>query len=244
MRKGIDISSHQGIVDFQKVKKAGYDFVIIKAGQGNREFDTFKRKAEYLYQPKAEAAGLDWGAYWWSDAVSVEEAKEEARAFLAALKGLRPTFPVYMDQEYESPCGKWGPGRNNQLRTDMVEAFLDTLGDAGYYAALYSSTDWLQNYVNADQLTAYDKWVADYRGKCHYTGEYGIWQYSSTGRVDGIGVPVDLNECYQDYPGIIKSNGWNNWPESTPADKPTGYVADWGEVGDILKNAGITEIKL
>ena len=91
--KGIDISSHQGDIDFQKVKAAGYSYVIIKAGQGFRQMDTFRNK----YLPAVLAAGLDWGAYWWSDAVYVAEAKQEAQAFLKALNGLKPTYPVYMD---------------------------------------------------------------------------------------------------------------------------------------------------
>lgn len=95
--RGIDISSHQGDIDFAKVKAAGYSYVIIKAGQGLREMQTFKGR----YLPAVLAAGLDWGAYWWSDAVTVDEAGTEARAFVKVLDGLRPTYPVYMDQEYE-----------------------------------------------------------------------------------------------------------------------------------------------
>ncbi len=117
--KGIDISSHQGDIDFQKVKAAGYSYVIIKAGQGFRQMDTFRKK----YLPAVLAAGLDWGAYWWSDAVTVSEAKQEAQVFLKALDGLKPTYPVYMDQEYDSPCGKWDAAKNKHLRTDMVKAF-------------------------------------------------------------------------------------------------------------------------
>lgn len=275
MVKGIDISSYQGTVDFNRVKKDGCGFVIIKAGQGLREFDTFRKKAGYLYQPGAEKAGLDWGAYWWSDAVSAAEARQEAKAFVKALEGLRPTFPVYMDQEYDSPCGQWGPGKGKQLRTDMVKAFLDTLLEAGYYGALYSSTDWLNNYVDDGQLAHYDKWVAQYAAKCTYPGAYGMWQYTGSGKVDGIAVPVDMNLCYQDYPGIIKAGGYNNWPRQGGQEngqggsqgsnqegsqgsnqegsqggsqgsnqKPAGRTADWGQVGDLLKAAGITKIAL
>ncbi len=162
--KGIDISSHQGDIDFFKVKNAGCSYVIIKAGQGFQAMDTFRQK----YLPAVLAAGLDWGAYWWSDAVTVSEARQEAVAFLQALKGLKPAYPVYMDQEYDSPCGKWGAVKNKQLRTDMIKAFLDTLQNAGYYAALYSSADWLQNWVFDCQLSQYDKWVAQYASKCTY----------------------------------------------------------------------------
>ena len=131
--KGIDISSHQGEIDFERVKADGVRFVIIKAGQGLREMGTFRQK----YLPEVLAAGLDWGAYWWSDAVTAAEAQKEAAAFVKALDGLRPTYPVYMDQEYESPCGNaWGVGKGKQLRTDMAKAFLKVLEDAGCYAGL------------------------------------------------------------------------------------------------------------
>ncbi|MFR9162075.1 MAG: GH25 family lysozyme [Ruthenibacterium lactatiformans] len=96
--KGLDISSHQGDIDFERVKADGVRFVIIKVGQGLREMGTFRQK----YLPAVLAAGLDWGAYWWSDAVTAVEAQKEAAAFVKALDGLRPTYPVHMDQEYVS----------------------------------------------------------------------------------------------------------------------------------------------
>lgn len=213
MYKGIDVSSHQGIVDFGKVKKAGHSFVIIKAGQGQREMQTFKER----YLPAVEKVGLDWGAYWWSDAVTTLEARKEAQAFVKALDGLKPAYPVYMDQEYASPCGKMGgSSKARQLRTDMCRAFLDVLEDAGYYAGLYASKDWLVNWVYDKQLTAYDKWVAQYAPKCTYQGAYGMWQHHGdtpgfVGRCDGVGTAVDLNDCYQDYPAIMKQAGLNGW---------------------------------
>lgn len=223
--KGIDISSHQGKdIDFQKVKAAGYSFVIIKAGQHLSEMASFKTLPEYRYVQRVQEAGLDWGAYWWSDAVTVAEAKREAEAFLAALEGLRPTYPVYMDQEYNSPPDRLGLGsKARQLRTDMVKAFLDTLQDAGYYAGLYSSLDWINTRLYDKQLTAYDKWIAQYYTSCQYTGNYGMWQHHGdlpgyVGRVDGIGVPVDLNDCYRDYPAIMREHGLNGF-------KPGGGVA-------------------
>ena len=214
--KGIDISSYQGQVDFTKVKAAGYRFVIIKAGQGTREFGTFKTNPAYQYLQRAEEAGLDWGAYWWSDAVTVQEAKAEAEAFVKALKGTKPTYPVWMDQEYNSPPAALGQSAQaRQLRTEMVKAFLKVLEEAGYYAGLYASKDWLENWVDERQLESYDKWVAQYAAKCTYAGKYGIWQHSGSGRVDGISVPVDLDRCYKDYPAVIQAAGLNGWNKTT-----------------------------
>lgn len=221
-RNGIDISSHQGEIDFQRVKAAGASFVIIKAGQGTRQFGTFREK----YLPAVLAAGLDWGAYWWSDAVTAEEAGAEASAFVRALEGLRPTFPVYMDQEYGSPPAALGnTPAAKQLRTDMVLRFLKTLRDAGYYPGLYSSTDWLRNWLYDAQLRDCQKWVAQYASQCTYPGAYGIWQHHGdvpgyVGRIDGISVPVDLNECYVDYPAAIKKAGLNNWEKPSDGAGP------------------------
>lgn len=220
--KVIDISSHQGEVDFQRVKAAGYDAVIIKAGQGLRQMGTFRDK----YLPAALAAGLDWGAYWWSDAVSAAEAKREARAFLKALEGLKPTYPVYMDQEYDSPPARLGQGAQARtLRTEMIKAFLDTLEGAGYYAGLYASKDWLENWVYDAQLTRYAKWVAQYASECTYKGKYGMWQHHGdvqgfVGRVEGVSTAVDLSDCYVDYPSIIKSGRLNGWTDGGGAPEP------------------------
>lgn len=243
MRKGIDISSWQGVVNFERVRAAGYDFVIIKAGQGLTERESFRREPNYQYQPKAEKAGMDWGAYWWSDADTVDGAKAEARAFIKALEGLRPAYPVYMDQEYGTPADYLGlSAKARQLRTDMVRAFLDTLEDAGYYAGLYTSLDWINTRLYDEQLADYDKWIAQYSRECQYKGNYGMWQFTSQGVVDGIGPRVDVNECYKDYPSIIKGMGLNGWGKAQ--ESPAGRVVTWGEAGDVLKAAGITEMKL
>lgn len=239
LAKGVDISSYQGKdIDFKKLKAAGYSFVIIKAGQGVTEMNTFRKHPEYRYLSKVKDAGLDWGAYWWSDAVSPSEAKQEAEAFVETLDGLKPTYPVYLDQEYDSPCGVWGPGKNKQLRTDMANAFLETLEAAGYYAGLYSSTDWLKNYVDDTQLTKWDKWVAQYASACTYPGSYGMWQhtvvgtkgkrgadYFTYGTIPGFTANCDENYCYRDYPEIIKAHGLNGWKPAAPDAAPPDYEA-------------------
>lgn len=229
MRKGIDISSHQGMIDFAQVKASGYDFVIIKAGQGLRPMRTFQKR----YLPAVQAARLDWGAYWWTDATTVEGAKAEARAFLKEMQGLKPTFPLWLDQEYGSPHENC----TRQQRTDMVKAFLDMLQNAGYYAGLYCSYDWLLNWLYEEQLTAYDKWIAQYADKCSYKGAHGMWQntvlgtygklgrdYFTAGSVPGVDANCDVNICYKDYPQIIKSAGLNGWGT---APKPPAEEIDW-----------------
>lgn len=241
-REGIDVSSHQGDVDFKKVKAAGKEFVIIKAGQHFKEMSTFKNK----YLPAVLDAGLDWGAYWWSDAITVAEAKREADCFLRTLDGLQPTYPVYMDQEYASPCGTWGVQNGKQLRTNMAKAFLDALQTAGYYAGLYASTDWLHHWVDYTQLNNYDKWVAQYASSCTYKGTYGMWQHHGDvkgfiGKCDGVNTNVDLNTCFKDYPTIIKNAGLNGWKKPTATVPPAEPVQKFITL-DELKQQGYTGI--
>ena len=108
---------------------------------------------------------------------------------------------------------------------------MKVLEDAGYYAGLYASTNWLQYWVDDKQLEAYDKWVAQYAEKCTYTGNYGMWQHHGdapgfVGRVDGISVPVDINACYRDYPEIIRANLLNGWRNADEPDVPTNPSED------------------
>lgn len=235
--RGIDVSSHQTTgIDFHRVKAAGIGFVIVRAGFGSKVSEAFRPQVEGALE-----AGLDAGVYWYSYAVKEAQAREEARACLAAVEPYRGklTYPVWFDQEYE-------PGimtLTNAERTGICRAFLETVQAAGWYTGLYTSYDWITRKLEEDKLRDFDLWVAQYNKKCQYPGPLGIWQYSGSGQVDGVPTLVDLDIAYQDYPRVIRNAGLNGYGKTKP-DKPAGYIADWGEVGDILKNAGITEIKL
>lgn len=227
--KAIDVSKHQGTIDWKSARNSGIQHAIIRAGYGS-----------YLNQkdPKFDANvkgcednGINWGAYWYSYAESVEEARQEARIFLQVVKGLKPTMPLVYDMEYE-------PGilaLDNATRTAMVKAFLGELEAAGYYAMLYCSTNFLKTKLNYKELTSYDIWAAQYGPSCNSPLPYGIWQYSSTGSVPGISGNVDLDIMYKDYPKIIKNAGLNGWPK-TEGNQPGGD----GETGGDREPAGET----
>ena len=125
---------------------------------------------------------------------------------LEAIQGKTFEYPVWFDQEYE-------PGikaLTSQERTNIVRSFCSTLEEAGYYTGLYCSRDWLQNYLIADKLKAYDVWVAAYGSTPGAVPlPYGMWQYSSTGSISGISGNVDLDVAYKDYPSIMKKAGLN-----------------------------------
>ena len=208
--KGCDVSQHQGNVDFNKVKKAGYNFVIIRAGFGKYE----NQKDPYFEQnyTRAKAAGLDVGVYWYSYALSKQDAIQEANVCYNIIKGKQFEYGVYFDIEDPSQ-----EGCGNGTIQEMIEAFCSTLEKKGYYVGYYSFASFLYNKVPLSfrNSNKYDLWVAQWSSKCTYNSHYGMWQFTDVGIIPGISGNVDLNYAYKDYPSIIKSAGLNGFKKST-----------------------------
>ena len=188
--KGIDVSEHQGVIDWAKVAKDGVQFAVIRAGYG-RELSQKDKYFERNYAG-AKAAGIQVGAYWYSYANSVERGEQEARACLKVLEGKRFELPIFFDQEYEKTI----LALSNKTRTDIVLKFLETVKGAGRKVGLYSSTNFITTKLQANRLTEYPLWIAEYGPKLHYTGKVWAWQYTSKGRVAGIKGNVDCNHGY------------------------------------------------
>lgn len=229
MTKGIDVSSWQEDIDFKKVKKSGVKFVIIRAGFGTGT--TPDKYFERNYKGATEA-GLHVGAYWYSYAESGAGAFAEAQSCLEVIKGKKFDFPIFYDLEEQSQFV-----RGMDFCSNLVRTFCNELEENDYFAGLYTSRYPLQHYISRDVASRYAVWVAEYNPTLNYRGNYGIWQYSATGRVDGINGAVDLDYCYVDYPKIIKSAGLNGYADDKPAPpvlKPLEEVAlevirgDWG----------------
>ena len=188
--KGIDVSEHQGVIDWAKVAKDGVQFAVIRAGYG-RELSQKDKYFERNYAG-AKAAGIQVGAYWYSYANSVERGEQEARTCLKVLKGKTFELPIFFDQEYEKSI----LALSNKTRTDIVLKFLETVKRAGRKVGLYSSTNFITTKLQTDRLTTYPLWLAEYGSKLHYTGKVWAWQYTSKGRVNGIKGNVDCNHGY------------------------------------------------
>lgn len=202
MLKGIDVSRHQGAIDWGKVKA---DFAIIRAGYGKyayQEDPCFTDNIEGAYD-----AGIPVGVYWYSYADTTAEARQEAEVCLTVIKPYKDmiTLPVFFDQEYEPAILAAG----NSIRTQCCVAFIRAIEAAGYKAGLYGSQDWLDNKIDDSQIpeTA-TVWVAQYGDKCTYKGRYTIWQYTSSGKVNGISGNVDMNEAADDLV-LSTVDGWN-----------------------------------
>lgn len=202
--KIIDVSVHQGNIDFKKVKADGIDGVIIRAGYGKGNIDKkFKMNIK-----NAIAAGLKVGAYWFSYAYSVEMAKKEAAYCLAAVKGYGLELPIFYDWEYDSMAyaSRNGVKCGRDLITSMNVAFCKEVEAAGYNAGYYGSKDYFTNYIDTSKLKGFVKWLAYYTSKKQPGMDCDLWQYSSSGKVSGIAGNVDMNELLKPLKFMEKSN--------------------------------------
>lgn len=213
MTRGIDVSRWQGNIDWKTVKASGIDFAIIKAGGADDGY--YKdSKFEANYQG-CKDNGIKVGAYYFSNAMTPDEARVEGNKFLELLKGKQFDMPVYFDIE-----GKNQLSLGKEKISAIIRAFLETVESAGYYVGLYHSKSSLENNVAEDIRTRYAIWLAHWNvEKSNYKGQYGLWQYK-VGKCEGISGDCDLDYCYIDYHTAIINNGLNGYPKpdgETPA---------------------------
>ncbi len=217
---GIDVSQWNGDIDWQKVKAAGVDFVIIRVayrGYGTGRIVMDSKAIDNL--EGAQSAGLGIGAYFFSTSLNEEEAVEEAEYLINVIKNYNVTYPVVFDFEgYDDPDYRTY-GLSKTQRSNNAIAFLTTIENAGYHATMYGSKSYLQddNQWDTSRISAlFDVWVAQYfyydastgaqypsyasiEGRSTtYTGDYIMWQFTSQGEIDGISGDVDLNLLYED----------------------------------------------
>lgn len=195
-KRGIDISHHQGDIDFSKLKDR-IDFAMVRTSYGDfyedRKYKTNIKQLEKIHVP--------YGLYHFSYAKDIEGAKKEASNFINLIKNYNPTYPVVIDIEYSNRTSNVS---NNTLN-DIAYTFCAMVENAGYYVMIYANLDYFNNKLNDKRLDRYDKWLAEWKNKPTYNKAFGIWQYSSKGRLPGINGNVDLNISYKDYPSIIKT---------------------------------------
>lgn len=199
MMKIIDLSHHNGAVDFNKVKASGIDGVILRTGYGVESVKQRDKRFEEYYS-KAKAARLFVGAYHYSYAKTAAGAVKEAEFMLSLLKGKSFELPVYGDFEEQGKLSR-------NVCCDMVRAFCDRLEKAGAWAGIYSYDTFFRDKLTADIPKRYTAWVARVENvfpKCVPESDVGIWQYSWKGRVNGIKGDVDMDICYRDFPSLIK----------------------------------------
>ncbi len=203
--KIIDISHHNGAVDWNAVKTAGISGVIVRAGYG-RLISQKDKLFENNYKCASEA-GLHIGTYWYSYAKSPSEAQLEASVFLEAIKGKKFDMPVYLDIE-EPEHVKLG----KTICSKITDAFCSAIEMAGYFCGVYSFDSFFTTNLSENISQKYSCWVARIGTKP--VNPCDMWQYSWTGKIPGNKCSFDINESYKDFPKIIKSAGLNGYGSS------------------------------
>lgn len=197
---GIDVSYYQGDIDWEQVKNAGIDFAILRLGYRGYEAGTLAMDSQfYEYLAGAEAAGIDIGIYFFSQAVTEQEAREEAEFVLSKLGSHTVKYPIVFDWEIIGIKPARTDGLSAKTLTACAKAFCSTIADAGYTPGIYF-TKYL-GYVNYDlsQLSDYDFWFAEYSNTPSFYYDFDMWQYSDTAVIPGIHGKVDLDICFKKY---------------------------------------------
>lgn len=222
MKKGIDVSKHQGNIDWNTVKSQ-IDFAILRIGFGMYEFqkDVF---FEQNYE-KCTNLNIPIGIYHYSYAKNVDEAKREAQTVLKWLNNREIQLPIYIDIEDITlkSISKWD-------LTKIISAFCTEMEQAGYWAGVYANKYWLENILDYKYLEEmYTIWVAQYNLECTYKGKYDMWQKSSSGKIDGIVGNVDCNIMIRDLITDIKNSKTKNHQEQKPVESKLYYFVQKGD---------------
>lgn len=195
---GIDVSKWNREIDWHRVKNDGVEFAIIRLGYRGWTSGSLVEDPYFTANIRgAINAGIPVGVYFFTQAINVMEAVEEASMVINLVADYQLDYPIFIDSE---ATGTGGRGRadnlSTPLRTEITHAFMETIRSAGYHAGVYAARSWLYNQLDMTQLSEYIVWLAEYRDVPLYSGYYQMWQYTSKGRIDGIEGNVDLNLSY------------------------------------------------
>ncbi len=191
---GIDVSKWQGTIDWNAVKAAGVDYVIIRVGYRGSSAGALIDDSKFASNIQgAKAAGLKVGVYFVTQAIDDVEAVYEASMVLDRIKGYSLDLPVFIDVE---ASGGRGDAIDKNTRTSVIIAFCETIRSAGYTAGIYANKTWLSSRMDVSKFGNYKIWVAHYSSVCGYTGRYDYWQYTEKGTISGINGYVDMDLRY------------------------------------------------
>lgn len=215
--KGVDVSHHQGVIDWKKVSESDVDFAIIRCGYGNDQ----KYQDDRFWErnvTECEKYNIPYGVYIYSYATTTKMAESEAKHVLRLIKGHKLNFPIYFDMEAACQASL-----SSSKRKSIADTFINAIKAQGYECGIYANLNWWNNYLpdSLVQTTTW-KWVAQYNpNACTYKGSYQMWQSSSTARVSGINGDVDINFWF----APVRTRSYNiqkiTKPIETTTPKPT-----------------------
>ena len=208
--KGIDVSYHNGTIDWKKVKQSEVEYAIIRCGYGTNDKNQDDKKWEENVKGCIDN-NIPYGVYLHSYADTVEKASSEADHAIRLLQGKKFKYPVYYDLEEEAIRKKL----SKTEIANIAKTFCNKLSAKGYIVGIYANKDWFTNYLTDSCFNNWTKWVAQYNTVCNYQGKYDMWQCSSTGRVPGISGNVDLNYSYSPFENSHGGGNTNNGGTTT-----------------------------
>ncbi len=228
---GVDVSSHQKEIDWNRVAAAGVDFAMIRAGFRGYTAGTINKDQYFQYNIEhALEAGLDVGVYFFSQAITPEEAQEEALQLLSWIRDYKITYPVVFDWERISEEDSRTADEeivNGKVVTACAQTFCQLVAKEGYTPMTYGSPRKLSTTLDLAQLQDYPFWLAHYTkdwAPSSFQYKYHMWQYSSSGQVDGIQTRVDLDICMVDW------DNWDGKKEPEPERPPSQDIVP-GQIG-------------
>ena len=195
---GIDVSHHQGVINWEAVKAAGIDFAIIRCGYGMNLTEQDDRQWSRNVS-ECERLGIPYGVYFYSYAMTADMAVEEGAHAVRLLEGHNPDLPVFYDLEENSQLVLGSGGL-----AEIARIFCDIVSSKGYEVGVYASLNWWQYYLTDAVFENWYRWVAEWRSSCSYNGRYEMWQYTSKGSINGISGNVDMNYWYAELPGASR----------------------------------------
>ena len=259
---GIDVSAHNAKIDWEKVKNAGVDFAILRCGIGQN----YKSQDDKYFErnvSECERLEIPYGIYLYSYALNTKNASSEADHALRLLKGHNPQYGVWFDMEDADGYKKRNGMPSNKELVNICVTFCDKMIKNGYRTGIYASLSWFNNQLKNSKLDKYERWVAQWNYHCSYTKDYVMWQYTSSGMVDGISGRVDMNIMYlkisdepinpitdepedptPDNPDPTPETPIPDNPEPTPEDPTTNNLENSNsENSNNTDNSNIEEIQ-
>lgn len=197
---GIDISRYQKDIDFNQIKDQGIDFVMIRVGA--RGYKTGTLTLDEYFEKNLNGAldaGIDVGLYFYSQAITVQEATDEANMVLNAIGDKKIKYPIAFDMEFVENDMSRIDTLSKDERTLIAATFVNLIYDKGYKPMIYGNKEWLLKRIDISKFTKSSVWLAQYDDKPDYPYAYDMWQYTTEGDVYGINGAVDMNICFVDY---------------------------------------------
>lgn len=246
MINGIDISSHNGVVDFSKLKSQGYTFVMLRVGY--RGYSNGALSKDMMFESNykdAKENGLDVGGYFFSQAVNEDEGEGEADFMIKCIADKAFTYPLAIDTEKSGARLNKGRADNIKIedRTAAVVGFCKRMEECGFYAMIYASEYWFKSNLQLDKLTAYDKWIAKW-SVVKPSITCGMWQNTNSLKLAGISTRVDGDSAFKDYASIIKAAGLNDTKPRVVYYDVTGSSLDYAgsqKFIEACKSAGLKD---